>query len=517
MKLLDDFAWTDSGNAERVVALYGRDLRFVRTWGKWIVWDDREGRWAPDEGGVFRAAKATARAMQAEAARIDDYQQRQAATRFALKSESKAGITAMVTLARNETAVAITHAELDAHRMLFNCGSGAIDLRSGALRPHKREDLLTKRTKVAFDAAATCPAWDAFVLRIMGGDATMVDYLQRLAGYALTGEIREHVLAFFFGKGANGKSTFLRTMHEVLGDYATPAPRGLLFRRQGERHETEYASLHGRRFVTCSEIEEGQAFDEALVKDLTGGDPIMCRRMREDHWHFDPTHKLFIAGNHKPSVRGDDEGIWRRMRLIPFLITFAANEQDKKLGEKLLDEAPGILAWAVRGCLAWQERGLAEPETVRRATSDYREESDALGEFLRLNVVFEAGVSVARKDIRESYEAFSKENGAQPLGAKRFAARLREHGVTPTARRVGPKVVDAWRGVRLATDAERAAATVWSERMGVGPSSGQDPVCLTRDSQISRTADLALQDPTPIQAEPTFGDWLAEQGIEAGR
>jgi len=236
----------------------------------------------------------------------------------------------------------------------------------------------------------------------------MVEYLQRLAGYALTGDIREHVLAFFFGKGANGKSTFLRTLLTILGDYASPAPRGLLFRSRGERHPTELASLFGRRFVTCSEIEDGQAFDEALTKDLTGGDPIECRRMREDFWSFEPTHKLFVAGNHKPSVRGDDEGIWRRMRLVPWLVTFAANEQDKRLVEKLLTESPGIVAWCVRGCLDWQSNGLAEPATVRKATDEYREESDALGEFFRLHAVFDAAARVARKDLREAYAGYCK-------------------------------------------------------------------------------------------------------------
>ena len=222
----------------------------------------------------------------------------------------------MVTLAKSIPSVAITHDQLNADPMLLNVETGTINLRTGLLREHRRKDLMTKIAPVCFDPNATAPTWDAFLARAMGDSGELVNYLQRMVGYALTGSVEEHVVGFLFGGGANGKSTFLSTIHAMLGDYASPAPGGLLFRSRGERHPTELASLHGRRFVTCSEIEEGQAFDEALVKDLTGGDPIECRRMREDFWMYQPSHKLFLGGNHKPSVKGDDEGIWRRMRLI---------------------------------------------------------------------------------------------------------------------------------------------------------------------------------------------------------
>lgn len=508
MNLLNNFGWTDSGNAERLIALHGQELRFVRTWRRWLAWNGQA--WADDSGAVYRAAKATARAMLREATKIDDDKARRAAIAFATRSESRASIEAMVALARHDEKVAIAHERLDADRMLLNVQNGTVDLRTGNLRPHRPSDLLTKVAGAAYNEKATCPTWDAFVLRVMGGDADMVSYLQRLAGYALTGDIREHILAFFFGAGANGKSTFLRTLHSVYGDYATPAPRGLLFRSRGERHPTELASLHGRRFVTCSEIEEGLAFDEALTKDLTGGDPIECRRMREDFWSYEPTHKLFVAGNHKPAVRGDDDGIWRRMRLVPWLVTFADNEQDKALPEKLLAEAPGILAWAVRGCLAWLAGGLSEPATVKEATGAYRDESDALGEFFRLTVVFEPGAAMARKDLRESYESFCKENGAEPLRAKRFAGRLREKGVTETSVRKGSSAVHGWRGVRLATDAERTAASAWDgQRIHVAtcrPQNQYSGVNPPREAPNPETVSTAGYVDTADQE--TFAGWV---------
>ncbi|HSY21914.1 MAG TPA: phage/plasmid primase, P4 family [Polyangiaceae bacterium] len=513
MNLLSEFAWTDSGNAERLVAAHGSDLRFVRTWGRWLTWN--EVFWSDDSGAVYRAAKATARAMLVEAAKINDDGRRRYATSWATRSESRSAIEAMVSLARHELAVAVAHERLDGDRMLLNCKNGTVDLRTGEMHAHLREDLCTKLAPVDFDASAACPTWDAFLFRVMGGNAEMVDYLQRLAGYALTGEIREHILAFFFGAGANGKSTFLRTLHAVLGDYASPAPRGLLFRaRGGDRHPTELASLHGKRFVTCSEVEEGQTFDESLTKDLTGGDPIECRRMREDFWSFDPTHKLFVAGNHKPTVRGDDEGIWRRMRLVPWLVNLAENEQDKTLPDKLLAEAPGILAWCVRGCLSWQHNGLSEPSAVRAATTAYREENDSLGEFFRLHVIFEVTGTIARATLREAYEGHAKENGAQPLGAKRFTARLRERGVGETTVRVGTKVVQGWRGVRLATDAERVAAVAWAQRSDVVPCSG--PIIDSKQitSRGALTDNQALQAATLLQGgEEGLAEWLEKQGI----
>jgi putative DNA primase/helicase len=426
----------------------------------------------------------------------------------------------MVSLARHETTVAVSHEQLDADRMLLNVPNGTIDLRTGKVRVHRRKDLITKLAPVPFEPAAECPLWLAFLDRVMGGNAELIEYLQRIIGYSLTGEIREHVLAFFYGQGANGKSTFLTAIHEMLGDYASPAPRGLLFRSRGERHPTELASLHGRRFVTCSEVEEGQTFDEALTKDLTGGDPIECRRMREDFWSFQPTHKLTLAGNHKPTVRGDDEGIWRRMRLVPWTVTIPEAERDMRLTEKLRAELPGILAWAVRGCLAWQERGLDAPAAVREATAEYRQENDALGEFFRLSVVFEAGATIARKDLREAYETFCRESGCEPFGAKRFAGRLRERGVGETNVRRGMKFADGWRGARLMTDAERAAAATWSGRGDVGRSGDRKPHSGCIESRGAQTGNCSPQVPTSPQptdevtdSDSSFAGWLQTQGI----
>jgi putative DNA primase/helicase len=278
-----------------------------------------------------------------------------------------------------------------------------------------------------------------------------------------------------------------------MGDYATPAPRGLLFRSRGERHPTELASLHGRRFVTCSEIEDGQAFDEALTKDLTGGDPIECRRMREDFWLYWPTHKLWIAGNHKPFVMGDDEGIWRRMRLVPWTVMIPEGERDPELGAKLRAELPGILNRAIKGCLEWRSSGLESPAAVVAATRAYRTESDALGEFLRVYCAFQPGERVARKALRLVYETWCQESGSEPLGARRFAARLRERGVTDACVRTQDGPRDGWEGVRFSTDAERVAALSWGTQAAPQTNGKHHPV------------------EAPADAPETLADWLATQ------
>jgi putative DNA primase/helicase len=299
----------------------------------------------------------------------------------------------------------------------------------------------------------------------MGGKLGLVLYLQRLIGYSLTALTTEHVLAFFYGGGRNGKSTFVQTLRTILGEYACAAPRDLLFeKKQGDGHPAELARLYGKRFAVCAEIGEHTILDEAKVKDLTGGDVISARRMREDFWDLVPTHTLFISGNHKPTVRGDDLGIWRRIRLVPWTVTVDDAAVDKDLPEKLKAEGAGILRWAVLGCIEWAEIGLQEPDEVIDATREYRQESDVFGDFLKMHAVFGADEKCHRATFRERYEAWCEEDGHKPLGAKKIAQRLHEHGVRGASVRVGHSVKNGWVGVRLKTDLELQIAALASEK-----------------------------------------------------
>lgn len=460
---------TDTANAEAVVREHGKGYLFVLKWGTWLAWDGR--RWSLDGAkgklhgsivntmrlewsrarGRLRAAeeriqKAALTMQKDDGAELAAKRER-GLVKWYEQSQNQAKIEACTK--RLESMLPISHEALDRAPWLLNVANGTIDLRSAELRDHDRTDLLTQLADVTYDDEARCPTWEAFVRGAMGSDLHLALYLQRWAGYMATGHVTEHALLFHHGVGKNGKSTFVTTIAKVLGEYACSAPRELLFVTKTERHPTELARLHGKRLVSCAEVPETAQFDEAKVKDLTGGDTVSARRMNEDFWDLIPTHKFVISGNHKPTIRGSDDGIWRRLRLVPWSVKVAEADVDKDLPAKLYAEREGILRWIVQGCLEWQRVGLADPEIVRGATSEYREESDAVGRYLAERVVFGTEEIVPRAVIRKAYETWCEEQGYQPLGARRFAARLRELGVTDANKKIGMTVVNAWRGCRL--------------------------------------------------------------------
>lgn len=472
--------WTDSANADAIVREHGAGYRYCVEWEAWLAWNGKRWDFSPEaRGRVENAAALTARAehyrtkgviraleaelrplrleplkKQDEIDRLEKEIKRQSQIlRWHEQSQNASRIDAAVKILRTRLVVHLH--QLDANPWLFNVANGTIDLRTATLLPHDRDHLITQISNIDWEEGATCPTWDAFVSSVMGGNRELVIYLQRLVGYAMTGTTREHILAFFYGTGQNGKSTFMRTVQAMFGEYACAAPRDLLFEdRRGQRHPEELARLYGKRMAVCAEIGEYNRFDEAKVKDLTGGDVLSVRRMRENSWDLTPTHTLFVAGNHKPDVAGQDVGIWRRIRLVPWTVTIT--EVDKALPEKLRAEMPGILRWAAVGCVEWLEGGLTEPEAVRLATLTYQVESDVLGEFLASHVIFEPEGRVSRKVLRERYEEWCKEAGHNPLGAKKIAQRLRERGCTSRNVREGVRFVDGWAGCRMRTEADAA-------------------------------------------------------------
>lgn len=436
LTLAEPIGQTDHANAERFVAQYGANVRYVSTWNKWFVWDST--RWAEDTTLQVQAmVKATMRGQWDDLVNIrldlDDQGFKRAAN-FVRKSEDANGIDAALRLARSEPGIAVSHDVLDADPMLLNCANGTLDLRTGTLRPHSRDDMLTKLCPTAFEPSSLslgdqCPQWIAFLHETTCGDADLMDFLQDALGYTLTGEVREHVLFFCSGDGANGKSVLLGVAQFVLGaDYSMTAPPNMLLKTRGDRHPTDVAGLKGKRLVITSEPDAAMKLDEALVKSLTGGDVITARRMREDFWEFTPSHTLWMAANHKPPVRGTDYGIWRRMRVIPFENKVEEGDQDKGLPDKLRCEASGILNWMVAGLAKYRRRGLTVPDTVKFATDSYRVEMDSVGRFVEECCEADEHHRTPAGDLYKAYSTWAHGNGEYPLKQTNFGAELTKRG-----------------------------------------------------------------------------------------
>ena len=355
----------------------------------------------------------------------------------------------MVSLVRSEPGILASITDFDTDPLLFNVSNGTLDLRTGEVGPHTRGDLITRVVDIAFDRDAACPRWLSFLERISGQEAELPGYLQRVVGYLLTGSTTEQVLHFLYGLGANGKSVFCEIVADLLGQYAIIVSPELVMAKRHQGIPNDVARLRGARAALMNETSQGARFDEAKLKDLTGGDTLTGRFLHREYFDFMPTHKLLIRGNHKPSITGTDEGIWRRLRLVPFTVSIPAEEQDRQLLTKLRSELPGILAWAVRGCLEWQRRGLLPPECVRAAGNEYRAEADTLGRFIEESCELGRLYEVKASILQSRYFRFCEEAGERALPAKELPTEMARRGFEHVRRKYGKLYL----GVRLA-DAE---------------------------------------------------------------
>ncbi len=505
---------TDAGNAERFQARFGPRFAYVHPWAAWLRFDDV--RWQRDQGGqALRAALATLRAMAAEADKVPDDDHRAELVKHALDSESSARLSAMLTVA--QALLPVSTEALDRDPDLLNVANGTLDLQTGELRPHSRDDWLTRLAPVAFDPDASCPLWDSFLDRVMAGDQRLVTFLQRAVGYSLTGHTNEQVLLLLYGIGANGKSTFLETMRALLADYSAITDFTTFLKRDSEGARNDLARLVGTRFVSAVEAEAGKPLAEALVKQLTGGDTITARFLFKEFFDFKPQFKIWLAANHKPNIRGTDHGIWRRIRLVPFTVTIPEAERDPRLTQKLAEELPGILAWAVRGCMDWREHGLGLPDAVRSATASYRDEMDAFGGFIEEECVVEDGAVETAKALYAAYTSWCEANGERPRSQKALATGLRERGLQNCK---GAKGVRCWRGLRLRREGEahREAGGGWRNGGASSeyPSRSESPPV----AQVTREAADLRKDPevTPPgatrhpSATATHADGAWEEG-----
>lgn len=438
---------TDAGNAERLIRAYGEDLLYCPQTKSWYIWTGTH--WAPDRTErIQELAVMTVRKIMEEAKAYDDKDMRARLVKHAMSSESRRAIEAMISLARSK--VSIEREAFDQDRWVLNCRNGTVDLRTGELRPHDREARLTMICPWDYEPGKEPKLWLEFLRTAMDGDEELIDFLQRAWGYSITGSVQEQVLFICYGLGRNGKSTALEVIRGVLGDYAANAPFEAFLlsdvSRSGQA-TPEIARLAGARYVTAIEADPGRRLNEALIKSVTGGDRITVRMLYQQPFEMDPTFHLWLACNHKPHIRGQDEAIWRRIRLIPWNVQIPPNKVDPKLRDKLLSEAPAILAWLVEGCLRYQAEGLDPVEAVVEATSEYREEMDELGEFINSKCLVDVRCSQDAGSLYAAYKDWCEESGARPLSQRAFGLRMTERGFA--RKRSGSRGQVVYQGIGL--------------------------------------------------------------------
>lgn len=474
---------TDQANAGRIVARYGKRLIVVA--GQWYAWSGM--RWEKDDGEVYRYACKLSqlihaeadgwRAKKANAAEESDRNGKiaDALTKWAAKSEMKSAIEAAVGLAKKM--LTVNENQIDRNPWLLNCLNGVVDLRTGAIKPHEPDDFITKLVPLEYDPKARSAAWDTVIARVtLEEEMTtrpLARFLQRWFGYCATGSTREQAFVVHYGQGSNGKSTILDTVAEVMGDYAATGAPGLLVGNGRDRHPTEIADLFGRRMVTSHETGEGGHLKEDMVKQLTGSDKVKARFMRADFFEFDPTHKLQLLTNYKPIIKGQDNGIWRRVLLMPYMARFASSEEvssgrahfvkDTRIAERLKDEIQGVLTWVVEGARIWFQDGLQAPDAVLAASKDYQAEQDRVGQFVteccEMGREFETALTGDYVGIYDTYRTWCGEGGFMALSKSRLVQEL-ERLVPYFAKTVQKQTVSAGKrknvvmltGLRTLTD-----------------------------------------------------------------
>jgi putative DNA primase/helicase len=422
---------TDIGRADRFAAHHADDLRYLEDRKVWLRWSGH--RWqAASKTHLQAAAKRTARHMLAEAYKLVGDEAQADAIKHALKASSACAISAMIELAASEPAFACEQKQLDQHHHLLTCTNGVVDLRDGSLRAHDRADYITTTTSIAYDPNACAPRWERFLHEVFADDEDLVGFIKRAVGYSLTGHTREHTFFVLHGGGRNGKGRFIRQVMALLGDAARTTSFSTFTAgrfAEGERNTPALAALAGARLVVAGEPDEGVRLSESVIKSLTGEDEVHACAKYEAPFTFTPRFKIWLHTNHRPEIRGTDEGIWRRPRLIPFNVTFEGVRADLRLDEKLDAERPGILRWAVEGAVEWFRDGLGTCEKVKVATEGYRAESDPITSFVEECLDPTAGAFITSAAMYASYQRWCERNGTEPWRGQTLSKRLIARGL----------------------------------------------------------------------------------------
>lgn len=418
------FKLTEMGNAERIAYEYGHVIKYINDIG-WYIWDGK--RWKVDtKKEIERIIAKVLRSL----SKSEDEAEAKWSRMCERRNIRMNSIKDLMPLVPGE------RGDFDRHKFLFNVENGIVDLKTGKLLQHDRELGLTKITNITFDENAKCPEWLKFLDQIFLGDQALVEYMQRLIGYSLTGDISEQIMMFLVGGGSNGKSTFINTIKDLMGDYGKQAKSDTFIKKKESGANNDIARLVGSRFVSAIESEEGEKLADSFVKQITGGEPVLARFLRQEFFEFIPEFKVFFTTNHKPIIGGLDEGIWRRVKLIPFNLSLPAHKRDKRLPEKLSLEMPGILNWAIEGCMKWQRDGLKEPKVVAEATGKYKDDMDILAPFLDEVCYVEEreneSIMIEAKELYNTYERWCFNSGERSLGNRSFYRMLETKGFGKT-------------------------------------------------------------------------------------
>jgi putative DNA primase/helicase len=419
------YPMTDLGNAERMAELSASDLRCVDG-QTWVTWDGR--RWSKDGAAALEVAMRNARAIQLEAAATLDDRMRTQLQAWGLRSEGRERLHAVLDLARALPQFFTRSAEFDSQDLELNLDNVTLDLASGTGKPHDPAGFHTKLAPVAFDSRAECPRFLSFLTETFDSDPDLISYVQRLFGYCLTGNTGEQVFFLFHGHGANGKSTLVRVLLDLLGEYGNQLPPETLLKQQSRTQTNDLARLEGVRLAVANELPEGRSLDEALVKQLTGGERMVGRLLYKEFREFEPKCKLIISSNYLPEIVGTDLGIWRRVHLIPFAATVPEARRDAALNAKLRNELPGILNWALDGCLAWQCEGLRPPSVVVSAVERFRHDMDSVGAFIDEMCTLTQRARTPNGALWDAYEEWCEDTGKNSVTKTKFFGELRNRG-----------------------------------------------------------------------------------------
>ena len=423
-----EMQFTDVTNCDYFLKAYGDIIRYCITWNKFLFWNGTN--WDIDtRGRVAERCKIFVHKMYRGMRYITDRQLEAAFEKHLIKSESFRRIQALEGLLKISEEIKVEDFELDTNNYYFNVDKYTLNLKTMRVMEPNQKHLITKKSNFIFEKGTDCPTWNLFLMQIFNKDLQLIRFIQKAMGYALSGDVSEQCLFILWGTGANGKSTFLNVMLELFGDYATSTGIETFMKKNSEQ-SNDLARLKGLRLVTTSEIEQGRQISESLIKVVTGEDALTARFLYGEYFSFKPTFKIFMATNHKPKIRGADNGIWRRIKMIPFTVTIPPEQRDKNLTAKLIAENSGILNWLLKGYAMWKKEGLEEPDAVREANEEYRMDMDSVGTFVTDCLELDASLQwrLPTNLLYQTYIKWCNKNNERAMSQKWLGMRMSEKG-----------------------------------------------------------------------------------------